>query len=74
LVELAFHATYLPGFCRFYHLGWNNLDDMVAALSPSLKMFESAKEKFKDIPFGDFQSAHWSPSAIKYEDVFLKED
>jgi hypothetical protein len=56
-------------------LGWNNnLDDLVAASSPSLKMFELAKEKFKDIPFGDFQSARWSPLAIKYEDVFLKED
>jgi hypothetical protein len=53
-VELAFHATYLPGFCHFYHLGWNNLDNLVAASSPSFKMFELAKEKFKDVPFGDF--------------------
>jgi hypothetical protein len=48
-VKLAFHAAYLPGFRGFYHLGWNNLDDLVAALSPSLKMFELAKEMFKDV-------------------------
>jgi hypothetical protein len=46
-VELAVHALYLPGFGCFYHLGSNNLDNLVAALSPSLKMFELAKKSLK---------------------------
>ena len=73
-VELAFHIAYLPGFCRLYHLGSNNLDDLVSASSPSLKMFQLAGEKFQGVPFGDFQSGRWSPSAIRYKDVFLKDD
>jgi hypothetical protein len=31
-------------------------------------------KKFQGIPFGDFQSGRWIPLAIKYKDVFLKED
>jgi hypothetical protein len=31
-------------------------------------------KKFQGILFGDFQSGWWSPLAIKYKDIFLKED
>jgi hypothetical protein len=73
-VELAFHIRYLSGFCRLFHLGQNYMDDLVSESSPSLKMLQLAEKVFEASPFGDFQSGHWSPLAIKYKYVFLKED
>ncbi len=73
-MELGFHIAYLPGFCCVFHLGLKYLDNLVSALSPSLKMLQLAEKVFEASPFGNFQSGHWSPSAIKYKDVFLKED
>jgi hypothetical protein len=38
-------------------------------------MLQLAKKVlFEASPFGNFQSGRWSPSAIKYKDVILKED
>jgi hypothetical protein len=74
-VELGFHIAYLPGFCFVFHLGSKYLDNLVSASSPSLKMLQLAKKVlFEASPFGNFQSGHWSPLAIKYKDVILKED
>jgi hypothetical protein len=50
------------------------MDDLVSESSPSLKMLQLAEKVFEASLFGDFQSGRWSPLAIKYKDVFLKED
>jgi hypothetical protein len=70
-VELAIHVAYLHGFGCFYHLGSTELDELISAPSPLLKMFQLAKAKFKDVPFGNFLLGCVSPLAIKYKDVFL---
>jgi hypothetical protein len=63
-VELAIHAAYLSGYARFYNLGSNDMERLVAESSPSLAMFRMAKEKFSDVPFGDPQVGRVSPSVL----------
>jgi len=72
-VQLAFYAAYMPGFSRFFSLGFNNMKHLQDSPNPALDMYQAALDTF-DSAFGDASSGCINPSSINFEGVFMKEN
>ena len=71
LVELAIMCAYQTSFCRFYHVGKDNINRLTSE-SPCIAMYQLLKETFGTIT-GTSGCRRMNPSGIKFEQVFLNE-